>query len=246
MEILFLIVAIAGFAFFAAVMVWADVYTADVRAKWKPPSASLGGSAQAMKTADGSLGMKTRNALSLAAPGGGSRRGSTPPRRLQGAKSTRAGRPTFGRHRVSGLRTSPSSRLCRAPGDPSHFVHALRGPPGKGIERVGIHLFDEFGDFVRVTDRSVRKPCGRVRTAWREYPAADCRSAEFPHHLHGVPKRRLDVSFLLGRHGFRALGRDPRRFTKGFEVLGVCRHQLLDVDFRRPEVGSNFFQHFGK
>jgi hypothetical protein len=33
MEILFLIVTIAGFAFFAAVMVWADVYTADVRAK---------------------------------------------------------------------------------------------------------------------------------------------------------------------------------------------------------------------
>jgi hypothetical protein len=59
MEILFLIVTIAGFAFFAAVMVWADVYTADVRAKWEPPSASLGGSPQAMKTADGSRGMKT-------------------------------------------------------------------------------------------------------------------------------------------------------------------------------------------
>ena len=59
MEMLFLIVTIAGFAFFAAVMVWADVYTADVLAKWEPPSASLAGSPQAMKTADGSPGMKT-------------------------------------------------------------------------------------------------------------------------------------------------------------------------------------------
>jgi hypothetical protein len=54
-----LIVTVAGLAFFAAVMIWADVYTADVLARWEPPSASLGGSPQAMKTADGSLGMKT-------------------------------------------------------------------------------------------------------------------------------------------------------------------------------------------
>jgi hypothetical protein len=32
-ETLFLIVIVAGFAFFAVAMVWADVYTSDVRAK---------------------------------------------------------------------------------------------------------------------------------------------------------------------------------------------------------------------
>ena len=49
METLFLIVTVAGFSFFAVAMVWADVYTSDVRAKWEPASADPGGSRQGMK-----------------------------------------------------------------------------------------------------------------------------------------------------------------------------------------------------
>jgi hypothetical protein len=58
METLFLIVSIAGFAFFAAVMVWADVYTSDVRAKWEP-SASPGSSPQRVKTTVSARGAET-------------------------------------------------------------------------------------------------------------------------------------------------------------------------------------------
>ena len=39
METLFLIVTVAGFAFFAGVMLWAEAYTRDVRAKWEPRGA---------------------------------------------------------------------------------------------------------------------------------------------------------------------------------------------------------------
>jgi hypothetical protein len=49
METLFLIVTVAGFAFFAVAMVWADVYTNDVRAKWESTGASPGGSRQGVK-----------------------------------------------------------------------------------------------------------------------------------------------------------------------------------------------------
>ena len=52
METLFLVVTIAGFAFFAVAMVWADVYTGDVRAKWQPTGASPGGSRQGMKATE--------------------------------------------------------------------------------------------------------------------------------------------------------------------------------------------------
>jgi hypothetical protein len=36
MQTLFLAIVVAGFAFFAFVVAWAERYTRDVRAKWEP------------------------------------------------------------------------------------------------------------------------------------------------------------------------------------------------------------------
>ncbi len=39
MQTLFLAIVVAGFAFFAFVVAWAERYTRDVRAKWEPARA---------------------------------------------------------------------------------------------------------------------------------------------------------------------------------------------------------------